>query len=178
MRHRYAALAVKVSASFTVSPRPVTDGTSGTAILKSLYFTMVSACPVSCFALASVTCASNVTLFVRRRRGRLAAMGLGGDLLRLVAGVCLRGVPIVPVLVQRHIEQVVIVVDPDVLYRLGLTLAGRRIVGQHGVTERQAADGGYLRPSRSSGKCVHNFNASLADARHARSDKSEHHALI
>src|SRR6185312_7704210 len=58
----YDALAVNVSASFTVSPTPVTDGTSGIEMPKSLYFTEVEAVPVICLSLTTVTVASKVTV--------------------------------------------------------------------------------------------------------------------
>jgi hypothetical protein len=60
----YPAFAVNPSASFTVSPTLVTDGTSGIEMPKSLYFTEVEAVPVICFSLTTVTFASKVTVFV------------------------------------------------------------------------------------------------------------------
>ena len=40
-----------------------------------------------------------------------------------------------------HIYQVVVVVEPDVLHRLGLGFACRRVVGKHCIADRQTADG-------------------------------------
>lgn len=75
-------------------------------------------------------------------RGRLAAVRRGRHLLRLIGrAVVPRGVPILPVLVQRHVEQVVIVVDPHVLHRLRAGRARARIVRRHLVAYFEAADG-------------------------------------
>jgi hypothetical protein len=42
--------------------------------------------------------------------------------------------------VQPHVDQIVLVVQPDVLDRLGLRLLRRRVVGQHLIAHLQAGD--------------------------------------